>query len=57
MDYSANYSELAMYGSGSGLLKPFLKNTDLHHLMLENAEVENTFYNQKLLNKRIPVFA
>lgn len=43
MDHSADYSELAMYGPGSDLLKPFMKNTDLHYLMLEAAEVENKF--------------
>lgn len=43
MDHSADYVELAMYGPGSGLLKPFVKNTDLHFLMLEAAEVENKF--------------
>ena len=43
MDHSADYVELAMYGPGSDLLKPFIKNTDLHYLMLEAAEVENNF--------------
>ncbi|HEX8269548.1 MAG TPA: alkaline phosphatase [Flavobacterium sp.] len=43
MDHSADYVELAMYGPGSGLLKPFVKNTDLHFLMLKAAEVENKF--------------
>ena len=43
MDHSADYVELAMYGPGSELLKPFVKNTDLHYLMLEAAEVENKF--------------
>ncbi len=43
MDHSSDYVELAMYGPGSGLLKPFVKNTDLHYLMLEAAEVENRF--------------
>ena len=41
MQHSADYVELAMYGPGSDLLKPFIKNTDLHYLMLEAAEVEN----------------
>lgn len=40
MDHSADYVELAMYGPGSELLKPFVKNTDLHHLMLEVTGVE-----------------
>jgi len=43
MQHSADYVELAMFGPGSELLKPFIKNTDLHYLMLEAAEVENTF--------------
>jgi len=43
MQHSADYVELAIYGPGSQLLKPFIKNTDLHFLMLKAAEVENTF--------------
>ena len=43
MDHSADYVELAMYGPGSELLKPFVKNTDLHYLMLQASEVENKF--------------
>ncbi|QEE50952.1 alkaline phosphatase [Flavobacterium alkalisoli] len=43
MNHSADYVELAMFGPGSQLLKPFVKNTDLHYLMLEAAEVENKF--------------
>jgi len=43
MDHSADYVELAMFGPGSQLLKPFIKNTDLHYLMLQAAEVENKF--------------
>ena len=43
MQHSADYVELAIYGPGSDLLKPFIKNTDLHYLMLEAAEVENNF--------------
>lgn len=43
MDHSADYTELALYGPGSHLLKPFIRNTDLHHLMLEAAEIENKF--------------
>ncbi|WP_456378735.1 alkaline phosphatase [Lutibacter sp.] len=41
--HSADYVELAMFGPGSDLLTPFIKNTDLHYLMLEAAEVENKF--------------
>ncbi|RZK42392.1 MAG: alkaline phosphatase [Pedobacter sp.] len=33
MDHSGDYVELAMYGPGSEMLKPFLKNTDLHQLV------------------------
>ncbi|MEJ4087374.1 alkaline phosphatase [Galbibacter orientalis] len=43
MQHSADYVELAMYGPGSDLLKPFIKNTDLHYFMLAAAEVENKF--------------
>lgn len=43
MDHSADYVEIAMYGPGSELHIPFMKNTDLHYLMLQAAEVENKF--------------
>lgn len=43
MQHSADYVELTMFGPGSDLLKPFIKNTDLHYLMLQAAEVENNF--------------
>ena len=43
MDHSADYVELAAFGPGSQLLKPFIKNIDLHYLMLQAAEVENKF--------------
>lgn len=43
MQHSADYVELAMYGPGSELLQPFIKNTDLHYLMLQAAAIENTF--------------
>jgi len=43
MDHSADYVEVAMYGPGSELHKPFMKNTDMHYLLLEAAEVENNF--------------
>lgn len=43
MDHSADYTELALFGPGSQLLTPFIKNTDLHYLMLKAAEVENKF--------------
>ena len=34
MDHSGDYVELAMFGPGSELLKPFVKNIELHNLML-----------------------
>ncbi len=40
MDHSGDYVELAMYGPGSELLKPFIKNYQLHHLMLEAAAIK-----------------
>ncbi|MDO5654538.1 MAG: alkaline phosphatase [Flavobacteriaceae bacterium] len=43
MDHSADYTELAMYGPGSELMSYFTKNTDLHHLMLKAAHVQNVF--------------
>jgi alkaline phosphatase len=43
MDHSADYVELAAFGPGSELIKPFMRNTDMHYLMLAAAEVENKF--------------
>ncbi|HAH55778.1 MAG TPA: alkaline phosphatase [Flavobacterium sp.] len=43
MNHSADYTELALFGPGSQLAKPFVKNTDMHYLMLQAAEVENKF--------------
>ncbi len=40
MDHSGDFVELAMFGQGSELLKQFVKNTDLHYLMLEATGVE-----------------
>lgn len=40
MDHSADYVELAMMGPGSEKLRQFVKNTDLHYLMLEAAGLE-----------------
>jgi len=37
MDHSGDYVELAAFGPGCELLKPFVKNTDMHYLMLEAA--------------------
>jgi alkaline phosphatase len=42
-EHSADYTELAMFGPGSENLKSFIKNTDLHYLMLNAAEVEDKF--------------
>lgn len=42
-EHSADYVELALFGPGSELLPPFIKNTDLHYLMLAAAEIENKF--------------
>jgi alkaline phosphatase len=42
-DHSADFTELAMFGPGSFKLPAFIKNTGLHHFMLEAAEVENKF--------------
>lgn len=43
MEHSADFVEVAIYGPGSDLLPNFIKNTDLHYLMLEAAEIENKF--------------
>ncbi|GAA3757347.1 alkaline phosphatase [Flavobacterium ginsengiterrae] len=40
MDHSGDYVELAAFGPGSELLKPFIKNTDIHYLMLDAAMAE-----------------
>jgi alkaline phosphatase len=42
-EHTGDYVELAAYGPGSQLLKSFVKNTDLHYLMLQAAEIENKF--------------
>ena len=34
-EHSADYVELALFGPGSELLTPFIKNTDLHQIMLK----------------------
>ncbi|MGV8090379.1 MAG: alkaline phosphatase [Mangrovibacterium sp.] len=48
IDHSADFVEVAMYGQGSELLKPFVKNTDLHYLMLEATGVEKKPMSPKL---------
>jgi len=37
--HSGDHVEIAAYGPGSGLLKPFVRNTDMHYLMLDAAAV------------------
>lgn len=37
--HSGDHVEVAAYGPGSDLLKPFVRNTDMHYLMLEAAAV------------------
>ncbi|MCT2409844.1 alkaline phosphatase [Chryseobacterium antibioticum] len=39
MDHSGDYVEVAVYGPGRELLPAFIKNTDLHYLMLKAAQV------------------
>jgi alkaline phosphatase len=39
MGHSGDYVELAMFGPGSETLKPFVKNYELHNLMLKAAQV------------------
>ncbi|PQA93202.1 alkaline phosphatase [Chryseobacterium shigense] len=39
MDHSGDYVEVAVYGPGRELLPSFIKNTDLHDLMLKAAQV------------------
>ena len=40
--HSGDHVEVAAYGVGSELLKPFIRNTDLHYLMLEAANVKSS---------------
>lgn len=42
-DHSADFVEICMMGAGSQLMPGFVKNTDLHYLMLQAAEIENKF--------------
>ncbi len=39
MDHSGDYVEVAAYGPGSEHLQPFIKNTDLHYLMLKASQI------------------
>lgn len=41
MEHSADYVELAAYGPGSELMNPFVRNTELHNLMLNAAGVKS----------------
>lgn len=43
MGHSGDHVEIAAFGPGSELLKPFVRNTDMHYLMLQAAEVSNKF--------------
>lgn len=38
--HSGDHVEVAAFGAGAELLKPFVRNTDLHYLMLEAAGIE-----------------
>ncbi len=40
MEHSADYVELAAFGPGSTLMSPFVRNTELHNLMLNAAGVK-----------------
>ncbi|WP_265130652.1 alkaline phosphatase [Chryseobacterium oranimense] len=39
MDHSGDYVEVAVYGPGKELLPPFIKNIDLHYLMLKAGQI------------------
>lgn len=39
MDHSGDYVEVSAFGPGSELLQPFVKNTDLHYLMLKASQI------------------
>ncbi|WP_114792716.1 alkaline phosphatase [Niabella yanshanensis] len=41
MDHSGDYVELAMYGPGRELLQPFIKNYELHQLMLDATAIKH----------------
>ncbi|MNY62454.1 hypothetical protein D3C86_1992640 [compost metagenome] len=43
MDHAADFVEIAMFGPGSEQLKPLIKNTELHNMMLQAAEVAEHF--------------
>ncbi|KQM72926.1 alkaline phosphatase [Pedobacter sp. Leaf216] len=43
MNHTGDYVELTMFGPGSELLKPFVKNYELHNFMLKAAEMPEHF--------------
>ncbi len=43
MNHTGDYVELTMFGPGAELLKPFVKNYELHNLMLQAAEMPAQF--------------
>jgi alkaline phosphatase len=43
MNHTGDYVELTMFGPGSEKLKPFIKNYEIHNLMLEAAEMPQHF--------------
>ena len=43
MNHTGDYVELTMFGPGSETLKPFVKNYELHNLMLKAAEMPTHF--------------
>lgn len=43
MNHTGDYVELTLFGPGAELLKPFVKNYELHNLMLQAAEMPTHF--------------
>lgn len=41
VDHSADFVELAMHGPGSELMKPFIKNTDMHNFLLRVCQIND----------------
>jgi alkaline phosphatase len=41
VDHSADFVELAMHGPGSELMKPFMKNTDMHNFLLNVCQIND----------------
>lgn len=46
MNHTGDYVELTMFGPGSELLKPFVKNYELHNFMLKAAAMPEHFVNK-----------